>query len=929
MQDPITIADKDQQRQILKRFLQITLGRLARIREDLSDKQQLFLDALPILLHTNHPEFPCFTSDYTPCGICRYFPSGAEIRKLQQLVPGFTAGQINQNEENILGVYLSGDCGSIIESHQQNMEVWVCYRQDLGENQIALLEKKCQLIEQWASSLDLNVLFRVVDANFGDGEQKHTHSRQQNFLELDRLYRSGVLIAGRMPLWWLIPPQYEKNYHAYTAQLIREKAINLDDIIDFGRIPDIPAHELIDISFQQLSRCQDAPYDICLKQLLTEIYISEYPQTDILSKQFKQAVYNNQLDLDALDPYVMVYRRIESYLTERGELRRLELARRCFYYQIGKPISQYTQKPTWQQKVLERLINEWGWNKEKLRELDNKAHWHLRHIQQEHLQLTHELNLGYRFAAEFTRHHRQKAHAALPDITRLGKRLYAAFERKSGKADLFNLNIVGRLKEDNLFFLQMKHRLRTVWAVYAEPVSHRDIPNTLPLRRSESLLELIAWCHLNNLITDETKLDILDGDHQFTVEELKNSLIALREALPPHRNILKINDEAFDSQAYPLTIQMFFNLGSDPDNELKARHKNLTGLISQAEPAHIAYPISNIEVMTLNSWGEINCKRYEGPSALLACIGDYIQMLALAQHSARLPQLFLQGNSFDRQETTILRMEELFHDLQACFFQGNAPVNSRYILQMKQLYYVIQNDNGQTLVQQAKTLPHLFKLLAQPQTSFSPIVFDRQALNDTVLPAIAAKIQADGCHIFIQHEDDGVRFYLVDERGSLYHHTVPGITDQDLLMLEQFLYNTYHRQTVWSPPHPLRQGHIHVHQITQAEDKHLQILPSDGAHTNTTSCQPAKIQVLAEPGKNNGCYYKLLIDQQYFSESLLGDALYRTAASFIKQSYPQPSCYVVDMDLSALSGSGALEQPQTLEYLRRKYEIERQINNFL
>ena len=118
-----SIPDKAAQRQILKRFVQITLGRLARIRLDLSESQQLFLDALPVLLHTNHPKFPCFVSDNTPSGICRYHPSGAEIQKLQALSPGFKAVD-QDNKQQILGVFLAGDCGTIIESAQQNITVW-------------------------------------------------------------------------------------------------------------------------------------------------------------------------------------------------------------------------------------------------------------------------------------------------------------------------------------------------------------------------------------------------------------------------------------------------------------------------------------------------------------------------------------------------------------------------------------------------------------------------------------------------------------------------------------------------------------------------------------------------------------------------------------------------------------------------------------
>ena len=56
-----------------------------------------------------------------------------------------------------------------------------------------------------------------------------------------------------------------------------------------------------------------------LKLLLTEVYASEYPNSQSLSQRFKQAIYSGSLDIDELDPYVMIYRRLEHYLLERGE----------------------------------------------------------------------------------------------------------------------------------------------------------------------------------------------------------------------------------------------------------------------------------------------------------------------------------------------------------------------------------------------------------------------------------------------------------------------------------------------------------------------------------------------------------------------------------------------------------------------------------
>lgn len=156
--------DRTQQRDILRRFIQVTLERLDRIRLDLNEQQQLFLDALPVMLHSNHADFPCYVSDYTPAGICQYQPSGVEIQKIRTLAPNYQADDAKQNREQILGLYLTGDCGTIIESQEQNIIIWLCHVDNLAANEIAQLHRKCGLLEEWAKSLAIRVRFRIFDS---------------------------------------------------------------------------------------------------------------------------------------------------------------------------------------------------------------------------------------------------------------------------------------------------------------------------------------------------------------------------------------------------------------------------------------------------------------------------------------------------------------------------------------------------------------------------------------------------------------------------------------------------------------------------------------------------------------------------------------------------------------------------------------------
>ncbi len=86
----------------------------------------------------------------------------------------------------------------------------------------------------------------------------------------------------------------------------------------------------------QLFKGIESPYKSVLKLLLTEVYASEHPQVSCLSLRYKQAIYAGRLDVEDLDPYVMLYRRLEEYLKARGETERLELIRRCLYLRSAR-----------------------------------------------------------------------------------------------------------------------------------------------------------------------------------------------------------------------------------------------------------------------------------------------------------------------------------------------------------------------------------------------------------------------------------------------------------------------------------------------------------------------------------------------------------------------------------------------------------------
>lgn len=935
------IPDKTAQRQILKRFVQITLGRLARIRLDLSKDQQLFLDALPVLLHTNHPKFPCFVAENTPSGICRYHPSGTEIQKLQRLSPGFT--QVDQkNKEQILGVFLSGDCGTIIESDQQNIKVWVCHAEGIAINELFQLQRKCDLIETWAKLMNLKVVIRVVDSSFHTPEQNQNisdESAKQSFLELDRLYRSAVMIAGRMPLWWLIPPDQDISYQQYTSLLFHKGFINEEEVIDFGPIPNIPAREFIALSIDQLRGSEEDPYEACIRQLLMEIYIAEYPNVKVLGNQFKESVYQDQLDLDKLDPYLMVYRRIESYLLERQELQRLELVRRCFYYQVGKHLSQHTSNPTWQRKQMVSLVEEWGWNRDHLKLLDSRPAWRVEQVKNEFNELIYEVSNSFRYVAEFSRRHRQACIEQLPELGLLGKKLHARFDHKIGKIELVNPGISENVVLSELFVAQTKHRTKTVWAVYDEPVSTRDVGHLRPINRSESLVELLAWCLYNGLVNDKTSLHVIDGEHDLQVKELRELMQSLRASRSLNKQLLEPAEEAFIRPSRPVTLELFVNVASDVREQLKTQKR-----VNIARTTIFDYDgsknnvVLNIESLMVNSWGEIICNRFEGPVCLLNCISEFIQVITPG--SARgLPQLYVHSTCKYYAEPIKKRLVELFTDLSNCLYNAKFPMNTRYVLQMKEQLYILQYQQNQVSFKGARNDNDLVKRLGHHQVEFSPIVFDRYAMRDTPLPAISDTVQSDVLQAFFDVSGDRktATVYVSDEKGSLYSYQRPFYSEEKLLRsLETFLFSTlYRHENQQREEHEDARNFTDIPivfyqlQLNEQGDYYVEPFELDASQSTRESFT---ISAIAEkvPGSKEPIFNLLCAEQEFYAVDW-GDDLYSAVARVIlakrrsREAYP---CHITGLELSSISTLHGY-QLQTTDFLRFKETIEQKINEAL
>src|SRR5471030_2389065 len=922
--------------QLRARFLKLNEGRMARAMEGLSTRQQGVLTLLPLFFHVNHPLLPGYVSGSTPAGLSNYEPDNNVLAEAQRLTRSFSYKPRHGSNppRPIHGLFLMSSLGTLAQADQSDMDVWVCHAPDLSENELAELRQKCQLLEVWAASQGAEAHFFLIDpTRFARGERATQLSSEDcgttlHDLLLEECYRTAIWLAGRTPIWWLVPVYEEAGYDQYTHTLISKRFISADETLDLGHMAHIPPGEFIGAGLWQLFKGIESPYKSVLKLLLTEVYASEHPNVHCLSLRYKQAVFANQMDLDELDPYIVVYRRIEEYLKARNEPERLELVRRALYLKVNRKLSVGQRSTGWQRRLLERLAHEWGWDQRQLALLDSRSQWKVRQVASERRALVNELNYSYRFLTQFARTEQTASLINKRDLNVLGRRLYAAFERKAGKVEFINPGIAPDLAEDTLTLVQSPNRKEPGqhhWGLYNGNLTALEWEHFAPIKRSRDLLEMLTWCHRNGVIDSSTRLALHPGVSDMTEFELFNLLGSLQQtiALP----LASVDEDRLLRSAVPEEVLLLINVGVDP---LK-HHRDLNILMTTERTDSLSYAgvrenlVLTLDQITINSWNEILVSRYDGPNALLDCLSDVLSNLP--QDERPQPNIRVRCFCHNRAPAIAQRVEEVVNTAQLLLARR---LNHRYLIQVQQHYHVLEMIPGQVSHVPLGNLPKLLDYLSEELPDYSPLHLDPNALDEHDLAMILPYGQPECVQVFYRVNEPNADLYVLDERNALWHQRVPYHDEPSLLTPLQRFFNSlmYRRDALLPLENPL--------EATSLETLYYQVLPTGAGRARRIEqhAPPAPmtdkpfydVQAIVEEASPGQVNVTLYCNNSEFSELEYGEQLFAVVAQQILAQRSEPQryrCYITDLDLSGILGDS---HGQTILFLRYKADLERSLN---
>lgn len=924
------------------RFALINRDRLYRARECLNPRQRDFLDLLPLLFHSNHPLLPGYVSKDTPAGIPDYSPAAAALSAARRLSRSFEPGRRAARKTDILGLYFMGSSGTIAHSDQSDFDVWVCHHPQLSPPALTELGQKARAIEQWATTLDLEVHCFVFEAGaFRRGEQLALSSESsgstQHYLLLDEFYRSGLLVAGLCPLWWVVPTENDGDYDDYISELIRKRALRVEDYIDFGPLHRIPPEEFFGAALWQLYKGIGSPHKSLLKLLLMEVYAGEYPDTELLSQRYKRAVQAGETDVNVLDPYLLLYRRLEEYLTARQEPGRLQLLRRAFYLKVDEALSRpaRSQDSLWRRERVTELVRSWGWSEHEVRRLDQKAGWKIDTVLEERRDLVSALTAGYRVLSQFARRLAGDPRISQADLNVLGRRLYAAFERKPGKVDLVNQGIAQDLSEPvlSLHRVPLAGQLEN-WMLYRDAVPAAELGQRTPLRRAQSIIDLLAWCHFNRMSDSHTRFLVFGADSGISAREAQTLAETLAGLFPL--------DEFGNASVEDLTRRprirraaLFVNIGVEPCSQRARNGQHLTSSRSNA----LSYGglrenlAQSFDLLLTTTWDEVYCFRYRDIEGLMQCLCEYLQRILAS--TAAPPPVTVACLTPGYGIAIKLRMEELFRHLSASFLTAAQPGTGRYLLEASEGWHLLDLAGGQPRHLALPNAGVLMRELAAPTDGFVRTVLDPETLQDTPLPLIFARNRPHAIQIFVlpQPGRDSAEVYVVDEHGSLFQQqapcpSVPLLVGRYAAFLSAMLNRRACRPPNGAPPPQELALEYHLLRRDPGGGYRARPITPDSEGPGFLD-----VQVIGTLSERQERLYTIYCGQREFSSLEHGPDLFRATARHILGqrgsglAYP---IFITDIDLADHpSQAGAATGVPTVRHLQYKHSVEERLNRAL
>jgi adenylate cyclase class 1 len=501
-----------------------------------------FFQIVPLLIHKNCQFLEIEAHSKTPCGIADYLPSNQAMQIFERYT-GKNKFKVKRSLTPLIeGLFTMGSVGSLAQTFESDIDYWVCINEDLIDSiGLERLRIKLDLLEAMAwDKFKTRVTFFIVDIlkakhnDFGGSTQESSGSAQSRLLK-EEFYRTMIHVAGKLPLWAVLPTAISLNYY----NIILERVANFSKdhrYLDLGDIHAIPVNEYFGASIWQMFKWLKSPFKSVIKMALLEKYIHAYGKEPLLCNQYKNEWMNSSSHLKFAqnDSYIILLKHLIDYYRQTNDLPSVNLVLTCFFLKLEISKQGEIDNTIFglRKILLEKCLENWGWDKTRLFEIGKFREWPYANIQR--LSITIENYMQTKFI-QVKKQFENRSGGGLM----ISKEDRQVLERKVNIVLLEKPHKIKRIllvSKDNRHFERFHLKYSPLpetsgtWELYHKNSKIRQ-DHEESLVKANSIEEIGAWLVNNSLYGNHSIVNLIPNPTQVTHEDIEKLFKAMYEFL--------------------------------------------------------------------------------------------------------------------------------------------------------------------------------------------------------------------------------------------------------------------------------------------------------------------------------------------------------------------------------------------------------------
>ncbi|CAA0114569.1 Uncharacterised protein [BD1-7 clade bacterium] len=856
--------------------------RLRCLQNTVDSRQWELVRWLPALLHCQVDGLPGLVSTDTPSGIAGLQTADA-ARMMQHdwAAHGLHMVEAAIDQSAIHCLFIETAATQLVSSlAADQLNITVICRASLPMHQQRLLQQKLEAIQTFASDLGWQLSWELYCVG---ASLAHAHSLT------DSLFSRTVLLCGERPTMQLRAP-------AGSKQALPPEQLPSTIDLGFGAV----AHDdlLLFGAHRYLSESMLAPYRAMHGLVWIEATINQHPKVCSASESLRTTVWRQPDDIQnlpfALDADFLLMQKAELYLQALDDQLRLNDLRACFLQllaDIGEPAA----------GLYDHLV----------------AQWQLPAVSIESLApaVTQQLLSSYSLCCGYVQSDSRRQWF-VSALEQLQTSLSALYVPGFGK-----LNWPGYTSTGNDIAQSPVFDFDKNWRMF---VGRKCIDT------DNDLLTLLTRAAYRGYALLEADFSALPASVVSTISPI----------LPALAHISPLSAGVGVRGIRSAELLIVANLEHPSNSSTTGAQSLAMNSASAFDVNGKSHVVQRLSVLCTGLNGEVVCREFSGPAGLLNGVGFCVSQLAVYPDAG----LTVLAGDPAAEQVVASRVRALISDLHGCFHQSHYGSNARYVMQLRQQFFIVHKDGLHLQFKGARSESELIRRLGAPRHGYSPVVLDRDANIDRHFAVVFQAMEPGNIQVFYYlTAEDQAQVVVVDELGAIFTHSMHYRSEAGLMSpLDEFLQAIVQRRrharltredlSLDATYESARQLAIRYYRIDPAAKGSSPALVNVQLSAGGDYRPHLQVQAIGQRQNDGTLTFNLWCDRQLFLAADWEDELYPAVARFImarRKSRERYACRLSDVDLSCLQVDNDGNPVQTIDFLRAKNTIETAINDAL